>query len=253
MSRHAFWTIIVGGSPTAFRAPLPEDLQPTLVQLQRRHPDAVLRWFEKGQLWETPGHAQDAARARREADRPHRGPSWRPGGEHKDPRDKYKQPRDVKRRKWASQAAEGRGPWVKKEGRNEGAKEPRNEGGKDGRKAGSPRPEWRKPAGDRPRPDRRPAGSDTRTPAADRRPRASSSSRPSSARPPSARPPSARPPSARPPSARPPSAGRPPSGRPPRPPSASTAPAPPAAAPKRKPKVYKAGEMPPKRKTREEE
>lgn len=112
MSRHAFWTIIVGNTPTAFRAPLREDLQPTLVQLQRTQPDAVIRWFEKGQLWETPGHAQDAALARQQADRPRRGPSWRPGGDHKDPREKYKVPRDVKRKRWAAQAAEGRGPWV---------------------------------------------------------------------------------------------------------------------------------------------
>ncbi len=111
MSRHAFWTIIVAGGPTAFRAALREDLEPTLVQLRRRHPDAELRWFERGQLWESPGQAQDAALARHPK-RPRRDPSWRPGGDHKDPREKYKVPRDVKRRRWAAQAAEGRGPWA---------------------------------------------------------------------------------------------------------------------------------------------
>ena len=107
MARGAFWTIIVDDQPTAFRAPMREDLLPTLKQLQRQHPTALIKWFQRGRLWETPGDAMDAGKP------PSRGVGWRPGGAHKDPRDQYKVPRDVKRSRWASQAAEGRGPWMK--------------------------------------------------------------------------------------------------------------------------------------------
>lgn len=107
MARGAFWTIIVDDQPTAFRAPVREDLLPTLKQLQRQHPAATIKWFQRGRLWETPGDAMDAGKP------PRRGAGWRPGGDHKDPRDQYKVPRDVKRARWAAQAAEGRGPWMK--------------------------------------------------------------------------------------------------------------------------------------------
>src|SRR6186713_260213 len=107
MARGAFWTIIVDDQPTAFRAPAREDLLPTLKQLHRQQPTAVIKWFQRGRLWETPGDAMDASKP------PRRPGAWRPGGEHKDPRDQYKVPRDVKRARWASQAAEGRGPWMK--------------------------------------------------------------------------------------------------------------------------------------------
>src|SRR5436190_15610498 len=107
MARGAFWTIIVDDQPTAFRAPVREDLLPTLTQLHRQHPTAVIKWFQRGRLWETPGDAMDASKP------PRRTAGWRPGGAHKDPRDQYKVPRDVKRARWASQAADGRGPWMK--------------------------------------------------------------------------------------------------------------------------------------------
>jgi len=38
--------------PTAFRAVDAGELLPTLRQLQRRHPDSVMKWFERGRLWE---------------------------------------------------------------------------------------------------------------------------------------------------------------------------------------------------------
>ena len=41
--RHHYWTIILEGKPTAFRAHTQEELIPTLRQLQARHPDAVGR------------------------------------------------------------------------------------------------------------------------------------------------------------------------------------------------------------------
>ena len=39
--RHHYWTIILDGKPTAFRAHEQEELLPTLRQLQARHQDAV--------------------------------------------------------------------------------------------------------------------------------------------------------------------------------------------------------------------
>ena len=36
--RHAYWTIIYGNQPTAFRAATQEELLPTLGQLQRSTP-----------------------------------------------------------------------------------------------------------------------------------------------------------------------------------------------------------------------
>src|SRR5580765_6141178 len=125
--RHAYWTILVDNQPTAFRAHEAEELQPTLNRLKEKHPSAVMMWFERGKLWES----RDAARAeglgegerlppgqRPWRDRPPRDDSrgdappareakgdtgrprdrnWRPGGEHKDPQQKYK---DAKKAKW---------------------------------------------------------------------------------------------------------------------------------------------------------
>ena len=107
--RHHYWTIIVDDKPTAFRAAEQEELMPTLRQLQARHPDAVMKWFARGRLWESQDieRADAAARRRPPAGdrRPpagdRRGREWRPGGEHKDPRDRFKIPRDEKRRRFA--------------------------------------------------------------------------------------------------------------------------------------------------------
>lgn len=89
--RHTYWTIILEGGPTAFRAHMREELLPTLKQLQSRHPDAVMKWFARGRLWDSPEQAQDFARLkRRGAFYQSRGPDWRPGGEHRDPRDRFK-------------------------------------------------------------------------------------------------------------------------------------------------------------------
>jgi 23S rRNA pseudouridine2605 synthase len=109
--RHAYWTILVDDQPTAFRAHDPEELLATLNRLKEKHPSAVMKWFERGKLWDS----RDAARAeglgqgerRWEGPRPDRAGeperersrdrSWRPGGEHRDPRQKYK---DAKKAKW---------------------------------------------------------------------------------------------------------------------------------------------------------
>jgi len=99
--RHVYWTIILEGKPTAFRAHSSEELLPTLKQLQARHPDTVMRWFARGRLWASPEEERIAAQAKRPP-RERRPPGWRPGGEHKDPRDRFKVPRDEKRRRFAA-------------------------------------------------------------------------------------------------------------------------------------------------------
>jgi len=152
MARGAFWTILVDDQPTAFRAPVREDLLPTLKQLQRQSPTALIKWFQKGQLWDSPGDAMDAAKP------PRQKAGWRPGGAHVDPRDKYKLPRDVKRKRWADQAKDGRGPFMKTP--------PRPDGGGSG-------PAWQtRPRADRPPPGGRPpVGGGPARPERDARPR----------------------------------------------------------------------------------
>jgi uncharacterized membrane protein YgcG len=98
--RYTYWTIIAGGQPTAFRAATREELLPTLKQLQARQPDVVMKWFARGRLWESPEEAAEALRAQRRGEgREKRGPKWRPGGTHEDPRERFKIPREVKRRR----------------------------------------------------------------------------------------------------------------------------------------------------------
>jgi hypothetical protein len=93
---HAFWVIVDGATPTAFRSKHRDDLVPTLKQLQRTQPAVVLRWFDRGRLWDSPLAAKEALRDRRRL-RSDRGPGWRPGGSHADPRERYKLTRDQKR------------------------------------------------------------------------------------------------------------------------------------------------------------
>ena len=83
--RYAYWTIIAEGLPTAFRAAEREELMPTFQRLKEKHPDAEMKWFARGKLWASPEAARDAPRRG-----PARGPEWRPGGEHRDPREKFK-------------------------------------------------------------------------------------------------------------------------------------------------------------------
>src|SRR5262245_22711492 len=84
--RFAYWTILAGGLPTSFRAADREDLLPTLRRLQERQPDAEMKWFQRGRLWESP----EAARAAAQKAVQSRGRDWRPGGEHRDPRAEFK-------------------------------------------------------------------------------------------------------------------------------------------------------------------
>jgi hypothetical protein len=117
--RYAYWTIIAGGLPTAFRAADLDELLPTFRRLHEKHPDAVLKWFARGRLWDSPEAARQELEARRRSrvkgprpeertrsdrgrafgtERAHRQPSrpesWRPGGDHRDPRQRFK---DAKR------------------------------------------------------------------------------------------------------------------------------------------------------------
>jgi hypothetical protein len=96
--RYSYWTILAGGLPTAFRATEREELLPTFRRLKDKHPDAEMKWFARGRLWDSPEAAQsDLERARERRDR-----DWRPGGEHRDPRQKFKdakQARNLSRRK----------------------------------------------------------------------------------------------------------------------------------------------------------
>src|SRR6266516_1425076 len=88
--RYAFWTILIDGKPTAFRAREKEELLPTFKQLQRTNKDVVFKWFARGRLWETPEQAQFAQRVPKPAGEK-RGGSWRPGGTHEDPRARFKE------------------------------------------------------------------------------------------------------------------------------------------------------------------
>jgi hypothetical protein len=84
--RYSYWTILAGGLPTSFRAAEREDLLPTLRRLQERHPDAEMKWFARGKLWTSPEDARSASERSHAA----RGRDWRPGGEHRDPREPFK-------------------------------------------------------------------------------------------------------------------------------------------------------------------
>jgi hypothetical protein len=97
--RHTYWTIILEGKPTAFRAHTEDELLPTLKQLQAKHPDAVMRWFARGKLWHSPDEER-LARMARTAKRENRGRDWRPGGTHRDPRERFQIPRDERRRRF---------------------------------------------------------------------------------------------------------------------------------------------------------
>ncbi|MBA3886620.1 MAG: hypothetical protein H0X67_12955, partial [Acidobacteria bacterium] len=168
--RHVYWTIILEGKPTAFRAHTQEELLPTLRQLQAKHPEAEMKWFARGRLWHSQEEERMAAALKRSRTGERRPPTWRPGGEHEDPRERFKVPRDVKRSKFASKLRKER---VAREAPPEGGPPPSGDR--------PPRPDWKpggrphgdRPAGDRPpRPDWKPGGRPPgERPAGDRPPR----------------------------------------------------------------------------------
>src|SRR4029453_12613025 len=60
--RFAYWTILIDGNPTAFRARDPQELQPTITQLKRTNQDVAMKWFARGKLWESPEAERSAER-----------------------------------------------------------------------------------------------------------------------------------------------------------------------------------------------
>ena len=160
--RFAYWTILIDNAPTAFRARDAEDLLPTLNQLKRKNPNVVLKWFSGGRLWASPEAAREARR-RPPAATEKRGAGWRPGGAHRDPRDRFKkkphgerprtdQPWTGKDRAWSGKPASPRRPRQDRTEWRDRANTPRMSGQKFGQTGRAPKP-WR----DRPAPsDRRP-------------------------------------------------------------------------------------------------
>src|SRR5262245_26639680 len=86
--RYAYWTILIDQKPTAFRAREREELLPTFNQLRRTNSDVVMKWFARGRVWESPEAERAAQRAPMPAQE-RRGREWRPGGLHRDPRDRF--------------------------------------------------------------------------------------------------------------------------------------------------------------------
>ena len=89
--RYAYWTIIAGGLPTAFRTAARDELLPTFQRIKEKHPDAQMKYFARGKLWDSQEAAREADR-RGSLRRPStvgRDRDWRPGGEHRDPRQKF--------------------------------------------------------------------------------------------------------------------------------------------------------------------
>ena len=91
--RYAYWTILVDNLPTAFRASTREDLQPTFEQLRRKHPtrrDALVRARHSCGTRPSTPDAPDASSGERRAK------GWRPGGDHRDPRERFELERKAK-------------------------------------------------------------------------------------------------------------------------------------------------------------
>jgi hypothetical protein len=95
--RFAYWTILIDSQPTAFRARDQAELLPTLQQLKRTNPNAEMKWFARGKLWDTPEQAQWAGKNLPKPNE-RRTRDWRPGGDHKDPRARFQKRRDSQRR-----------------------------------------------------------------------------------------------------------------------------------------------------------
>src|SRR5215510_5020912 len=135
--RYAYWTILIDGKATAFRARERDDLLPTFNQLARKNTDIVMRYFARGRLWDNPEQAQWANRNRESTRTERRDRDWRPGGEHKDPRARFE-----KGTKGAGKA-EGAGRAGKPEGAGRAGEAGRREGaGSTGRPAGAGKPRW---------------------------------------------------------------------------------------------------------------
>lgn len=107
--RYAYWTIIAGGLPTAFRAADRAELMPTFQRIREKHPDAEMKWFARGKLWDSPEAARNA-RSGKPVGRPFQGRDWRPGGEHRDPRQKFKDAKRERNLQWRTERFERKRP-----------------------------------------------------------------------------------------------------------------------------------------------
>jgi hypothetical protein len=87
--RFVYWTIIAGGLPTAFRAAERDDLLPTFKRILQKHPDAEMKWFARGRLWASPDEVREYTARPKSLERRDR--NWRPGGEHRDPREERRE------------------------------------------------------------------------------------------------------------------------------------------------------------------
>ena len=192
--RYSYWTIIAGGLPTAFRAAEREDLMPTFHRLREKHPDAEMKWFARGKLWESPEAARgprlehgeraadrwrdrsdrgDRERRPRSAGAPGGEPrekvrnrDWRPGGDHRDPRQQFKDAKKARNQRWREEKFERKQRFADAPSKRGGDRPSEHRGGPSAdRRGGSPGPsrrEWNarppreKPHGDKfaPRGDR---------------------------------------------------------------------------------------------------
>src|SRR5919106_3508926 len=122
--RFAYWTILAGGLPTSFRAADKDELMPTFRRLKEKHPDAEMKYFARGKLWDsadearralaTPDRLTGERRERRPGgDQERRGRDWWPGGEHRDPRQRFKDAKkarnqDRREQRWSRKNADRR-------------------------------------------------------------------------------------------------------------------------------------------------
>lgn len=132
--RFVFWTILIGDQPTAFRAATADELRATLNRLREKHADAQLRWFQRGRLWESREQAQQMLREGYTVGpagelippevREPRTKSWRPGGEHRDPREKFQLAKKARWQRLKQSLRQGGAPRVDDRERRDGARPP---------------------------------------------------------------------------------------------------------------------------------
>src|SRR5207253_1906234 len=108
---------------------------------KRKNQDVVVKWFARGKLWDSPEaeHAAQYAPVPPVEKRPR---DWRPGGEHKDPRDRFKK-KNRPERAWSEEDRDREKAWRPK---------PSGEG-RPPRREGERKPWQNKPSGP-PRGDR---------------------------------------------------------------------------------------------------
>src|SRR5258707_3184002 len=97
--RYAYWTILIDGKATAFRAREREELLPTFNQLARKNADIAMRYFSRGRLWDNPEQAQWASRNPATTRAEPRDRDLRPGRERQDPRARFERKKKTSNRK----------------------------------------------------------------------------------------------------------------------------------------------------------